>query len=52
MPNLTIISFSLYVCGLIVRDECERSVKIQALKDEQVDFTTVSHYATRVKSHE
>ena len=29
----------MYV-GLIVRDECERSVKTQASKDEQVDFTT------------
>ena len=26
--------------GLIVRDECERSVRNQASKDEQVDFTT------------
>ena len=25
---------------LIVRDECERSVKTQASKDEQVDFVT------------
>ena len=29
----------MYV-GLIVKDECERSVKTQASKDEQVDFTT------------
>ena len=26
--------------GLIVRDECERSVKNQASKGKQVDFTT------------
>ena len=35
----------MYV-GLIVRDECERSVKNQASKDEQVDFvigSRVSH---------
>ena len=31
----------MYV-GLIVRDECERSMKTQALKDEQVDFATIS----------
>ena len=29
----------MYV-GLFVRDECERSVKNQALKDELVEFTT------------
>ena len=29
----------MYV-GLIVRDECERSVKNQVSKVEQVDFTT------------
>ena len=34
----------MYV-GLIVRDECERSVKNQASKDEQVDFTTGSWVA-------
>ena len=28
--------------GLIVRDECERSVKNQASKVEQVDFATSS----------
>ena len=28
--------------GLIVRDECERSVKTQALKVEQVVFASVS----------
>ena len=28
--------------GLIVRDECERSVKNQASKVEQVDFVTSS----------
>ena len=31
--------------GLIVRDECERSVKNQASKVEQVDFTTGSQVA-------
>ena len=34
----------MYV-GLIVRDECERSVKNQASKDEQVDFVIVSREA-------
>ena len=34
----------MYV-GLIVRDECERSVKNQASKDEQVDFATSSWVA-------
>ena len=41
----------MYV-GLIVRDECERSVKNQASKDEQVDFTTglrVAHEKQPVK---
>ena len=40
----------MYV-GLIVRDECERSVKTQASKDEQVDFVIGSRVATREKSH-
>ena len=40
----------MYV-GLIIRDECERSVKNQASKVEQVDFATVSQEATREKSH-
>ena len=31
----------MYV-GLIVRDECERLVKTQVSKDEQVDFVIVS----------
>ena len=31
----------MYV-GLIVRDECERSMKTQASKNEQVDFAIVS----------
>ena len=31
----------MYV-GLIVRDECERSVKTQVSKNEQVDFVTDS----------
>ena len=31
----------MYV-GLIVRDECERLVKTQVSKDEQVDFATDS----------
>ena len=34
----------MYV-GLIVRDEYERSVKTQALKNVQVDFTTISREA-------
>ena len=37
--------------GLIIRDECERSVKNQASKVEQMDFTTASQEATREKSH-
>ena len=28
--------------GLIVRDKCERSIKNQASKDEQMDFATGS----------
>ena len=39
----------MYV-GLIVRDEYERSVKNQASKVEQVDFTTSSREATREKA--
>ena len=31
--------------GLIVRDKCERSVKNQVSKVEQVDFATVSREA-------
>ena len=34
----------MYV-GLIVRDKCERSVKNQVSKNEQVDFTTSSRVA-------
>ena len=44
----------MYV-GLIVRDECEKSMKIQASKDEQVDFATSSRLSrenlTYEKSH-
>ena len=36
----------MYV-GLIVRDKCERSVKNQVSKDEQVDFANSSQEATR-----
>ena len=39
----------MYV-GLFVRDECERSVKNQASKDEQVDFVTGLREATRKKA--
>ena len=39
----------MYV-GLIVRDECERSVKNQASKVEQVDFATGSREATHKKA--
>ena len=35
----------MYV-GLYVRDECERSVKNQASKDESVQFVTSSQEAT------
>ena len=38
----------MYV-GLIVRDECERSVKNQVSKVELVDFATSSREATREK---
>ena len=34
----------MYV-GLIVRDECERSVNTQASKDDQVVFASVSRVA-------
>ena len=44
----------MYV-GLIVRDECERSVKTQVLKNEQVDFVTILRLSreklTRKNSH-
>ena len=43
MPNLIVISSIIFPCmsvGLSVRHECERSVKNQALKVEQVDFAT------------
>ena len=36
----------MYV-GLIVRDECERSVKNQVSKVEQVDFTLARNYLAR-----
>ena len=36
---------------LIVTDECERSVKNQASKVEQMDFATASRETTREKSH-
>ena len=36
----------MYV-GLIVRDECERSVKNQVSKVEQVDFTTGSQLSRK-----
>ena len=39
----------MYV-GLIVRDECERSMKNQVSKDEQVDFANSSREATREKA--
>ena len=39
----------MYV-GLIVRDECERSVKNQASKVEQVDFATALREATHKKA--
>ena len=40
----------MYV-GLIVRDECDRSIKNQALKVEQVDVAIVSRKATHEMSH-
>ena len=33
--------------GLFVRDECERSVKNQASKDESVEFVTNSQLARK-----
>ena len=39
----------MYV-GLIVRDECDRLVKNQASKVEQVDFATGSQEATHKKA--
>ena len=45
MPNLIVISSIIFPCmfvGLIVRDECERSVKNQVSKVDQVDFATGS----------
>ena len=39
----------MYV-GLYVRDECERSVKNQASKDESVQFATSSREATNKKA--
>ena len=39
----------MYV-GLIVRGKCERSVKNQGSKDEQVDFATGSREATCEKA--
>ena len=45
MSNLIVISSIIFPCmymGLIVRDKCERSVKTQASKDEQVVFASVS----------
>ena len=55
MPNLIVISSIIFPIGmwvLIVRDECERSVKNQVSKDEQVDFATslrVAHEMQPVK---
>ena len=39
----------MYV-GLIVRGKCERLVKNQGSKDEQVDFASGSREATREKA--
>ena len=36
--------------GLLVRDECDRSVKNQASKDESVEFATSSREATYEKT--
>ena len=54
MPNLIVISsiiFAHMYVGLIVRDECERLVKSQVSKVDQVDFVTVSREATHENSH-
>ena len=48
MQNLIVISSIIFPCmyvGFIVRNECERLVKTQASKDDQVDFTRVSRVA-------
>ena len=44
MSNFIVISSIIFPCmyvGLIVRDKCERLVKTQASKDEQMVFTSV-----------
>ena len=43
MSNLIVIFFNHFSCmyvGLVVRDECERSVKNQVSNDESVEFAT------------
>ena len=53
MPNLIVISSIIFSCmyvGLSVRDECEKSVKNQVLKVEQMDFVTGSREVTREKA--
>ena len=52
MPNFIVISsiiFPICMWVLIVRDECERSVKNQVSKDEQLDFATGSRVAHEMK---
>ena len=54
MPNFIVISLIIFPCmyvGLIIRDECEKLVKTQASKDEQVDFVIISEKLTCEKSH-
>ena len=43
-------NFPCMYVGLIVRGKCERSVKNQGSKDEQVDFATGSREATCEKA--
>ena len=53
MPNLIVIFliiFPICIWVLFVRDECERSVKNQASKDESVEFATSSREATRERA--
>ena len=40
----------MYV-GIIVRDECEKSMKNQVPKVDQMDFAIVSRKVTHEKSH-
>ena len=50
MSNLIVISSIFFSCmyvGLIVRDECEKSVKNHVSKIKQVDFATSSQLSRK-----